>query len=156
MTAAATTPQTPAEAWAELCDGNRRFVEDRMASQSTVLDVRGLHWATSEAVVEKALAHRPGVVEVNANAVSQTASVTYDPALTSVAQLTGWVRDCGYHCAGQSVPDHVCDPMQSAGTIVAINTDPEAPIFELADFGVVGDLFTVLPQLTAELRRLRT
>jgi electron transfer flavoprotein alpha subunit len=45
--------------------------------------------------------------------------------------------------------------MQSSGTIVAINADPEAPIFEIADFGVVGDLFTVLPQLTAEVRRLR-
>jgi electron transfer flavoprotein alpha subunit len=44
--------------------------------------------------------------------------------------------------------------MQTSKTIVAINKDPEAPIFELVDFGVVGDLFAVLPQATeAVLKR---
>ena len=43
--------------------------------------------------------------------------------------------------------------MQTAKTIMVINKDPEAPIFELADFGVVGDLFQVVPQLTAEVER---
>jgi electron transfer flavoprotein alpha subunit len=43
--------------------------------------------------------------------------------------------------------------MQTAKTIIAVNKDPEAPIFELADFGVVGDLFKVLPQLMAEIAK---
>jgi electron transfer flavoprotein alpha subunit len=42
--------------------------------------------------------------------------------------------------------------MQTAKTIVAVNKDAEAPIFELADFGVVGDLFAVLPQATAAVQ----
>ncbi|MFE1354712.1 electron transfer flavoprotein subunit alpha/FixB family protein, partial [Kitasatospora phosalacinea] len=42
--------------------------------------------------------------------------------------------------------------MQTSKTIVAVNKDPEAPIFELVDYGVVGDLFTVLPQLTGEVK----
>ena len=43
--------------------------------------------------------------------------------------------------------------MQTSKTIVAINKDPEAPIFELVDFGVVGDLFKVVPQADDEIRK---
>jgi electron transfer flavoprotein alpha subunit len=43
--------------------------------------------------------------------------------------------------------------MQTSKTIVAVNKDPEAPIFDLADFGVVGDLFKVVPQADDEIRK---
>ncbi|MCZ4563533.1 heavy metal translocating P-type ATPase [Rhodococcus sp. IEGM 1401] len=80
--------------------------------RTAVLEVGGLHWATSTAVVQSTLLRRPGVLAVEANAVNQTATVTYDPAVTSVATLTDWVRDCGYHCEGKSVPSHLCDPQE--------------------------------------------
>ena len=90
-----------------------------MKRQSTVLEVGGLHWATSESVIEKTLMRQRGVLAVEASAVSQTATVTYDPDRTSVAQLVSWVNDCGYHCAGQSVPGHLCHPMAEPATTEA-------------------------------------
>jgi Cu2+-exporting ATPase len=48
---------------------------------------------------------------VEASAISQTATVTYDSQQTSVAELVGWIKECGYHCAGQEVPAHICHPM---------------------------------------------
>ena len=86
---------------------------------TAVLEVSGVQWASSKNVAEAVLSRRPGVLDVEANPVAQTATVTYDPSRTSVAELAGWVRDCGYHCAGQSVPDHICDPLAepaAAGT----------------------------------------
>jgi len=81
-----------------------------------------LHWASSQSVIEAALSRRPGVIAVEANAVAQTATVSYDAARTSVAELTAWVRECGFHCQGQSVPTHVCDPMDEP-----VARDPAAP-----------------------------
>ena len=84
-------------------------------TRTAVLHVGGLHYASEKAVVERALGNRPGVAAVEANPVAQTATVEYDPGTTTVEELRRWVEECGYHCAGRSVPGHVCDPMAGEG-----------------------------------------
>jgi P-type Cu2+ transporter len=81
------------------------------APETAVLHVGGLHYASEKAVVERVLGARPGVLSVEANPVAQTATVVYDPEATSIEELRRWVQECGYHCAGQSVPGHICDPL---------------------------------------------
>lgn len=72
--------------------------------------------------------------------VGQT-GVTVTPALYVACGISGAV----HHRGG----------MQASGTIVAVNIEPDAPIFEIADFGVVGDLNDVLPQAIAALKAHR-
>ena len=84
---------------------------------SVVLDLRGLQWASQQAGPAAVLARRPGVVDVHINPVAQAATVVFDPAVTSAAELGAWIRECGYHCAGQRVPNHVCDPAPVQGDV---------------------------------------
>ena len=84
---------------------------DGPVAETVVLETAGLQWATEKNIVESALGRLPGVHSVDVNPVAQSATVTFDPAFSSVAALRESVEDCGYHCAGQSVPRHVCFPM---------------------------------------------
>jgi Cu2+-exporting ATPase len=85
--------------------------QDEPSIERVVLQTAGLQWASQQAVLDCVLRRVDGVQSVEVNPVSQTATVSYDPAKTDIATLRDQVHECGRACAGESVPHHVCDPM---------------------------------------------
>src|SRR5512133_76366 len=123
------------------------------APERVVLHVGGLHYASEKAVVERRLGAQLGVLAVEANPVAQTASVTFDPAETSVEKLSGWVEECGFHCAGRSVPGHVCDPLGSAEPLAPAHDHAALERADLADgHGHGGHAGMSMAAMVADIR----
>ncbi|QYG94263.1 heavy metal translocating P-type ATPase [Iamia sp. SCSIO 61187] len=121
-----------------------------------VLEVKGLHWATEKAAIERTLGRFAGVRTVEANPVAQTATVSYDPDETSIADLQRGIEECGYHCDGQSVPAHLCNPMEEPSTdgrADAAGGEPEALPSPHDAMGHGGHGGRSMADMVADMRR---
>ena len=88
--------------------------------KTVTIDVGNLLSALSALGVEKQLAKLPGVHKAEVNYVAGSATVVYDETATDLKTIKARVHECGYHCAGESLPRHVCVPEDPPVMVAAI------------------------------------
>jgi Cu2+-exporting ATPase len=78
--------------------------------KEAIICVHGMMSVSDGRGVEKRLLKHPGIHHVDANFLNCTATVRYDDSVIRLAEIKALVGECGYHCTGESLPEHVCEP----------------------------------------------
>ena len=81
-----------------------------MSQRRVVLEAAGLVRGSTGPAVQAFLRRQPGVLDAEANPLSDSVTVTYDEDRVSQADLQRWIEECGLHCRGELVPAHICAP----------------------------------------------
>lgn len=87
--------------------------------RTVTVDVRGMITPLSDMAVEKQLRRLRGVQRVDVDYATESATVAYDEHVTDLDAIKSRIRDCGYHCSGEQVPMHVCEPKDRSGAVTA-------------------------------------
>lgn len=132
-------------------DGSGHGKVDIAGANIIVSGGRGMMAKENFAMLQELADEVGGVVGASRSAVD----AGWMPGDRQVGQTGKTVRPTVYIACGISGAIQHMVGMQDSDVIIAINRDPEAPIFQIAHYGIVGDIFQIVPALTARIRELR-